>query len=359
MTAQANRPPDDRLEERLEAAFDRAARRAEAELADGRMVAEALDRGRRRRGAPVVRSGLVLAIIAALGLGTLWAIGSRPTPAPSPSAPVAVPSSGSPAPTTDGESQVPVQSFGTQTPVLPGGATLPPTIEGQPVYAVGGPAERQIAASADGTPFYISGWYLPLDRGGCGFEPMGSLTPDGVSFADCARLPLFAAPDGGASVQLLFSATDPSFDWAALQVAQIYVHQVVLRVHTHHPGCAGDQCAAPVTDQVAVARDPVVNPALIAATPPPTVSIALAIANGYDYAKPMITGIGERPVLLSASFGTAVVLGDANVNDDPLTWEWRVQFVSSDSTQLITIWEDTRGVSNHMDSRSGGPYTMP
>ena len=69
-TNPANRPPDDRLEERLANAFDRATTRAEADLADGRLAAEAIDRGRRSaRRAPILRAGLVLAAVVCMIAG--------------------------------------------------------------------------------------------------------------------------------------------------------------------------------------------------------------------------------------------------------------------------------------------------
>ncbi len=370
-TTPASRPPDDQLEERLAAAFDRATKRAQADLADGRLAAEAIDRGRRKaRRAPTLRAGLVLAAVAVLGAGTMLAVGARPSPSPSPAPSVAVAdetphAAESLVPTDANGSQIPVPQ-GSGFPVLDAGQTFPPTVDGQPVFALGGPAEAQLAKAPDAAPIYISGWYLPL-RGasGCFPESFASMAP-GVTYYDkCMSGLLFATPTGGASLQFLIgvSTTGPASVGYGGQAAAAYVNREVIKVHLNDPACTIPECATePVLDGIVMTASPIMNPLVARQTPPAKViSMAEAISAALPTAQDAVGIGGDQPVLVSAAFGIAVVLGDINVHGDPFTtWEWKVTFVSTDGIVVDTVWVDAQtGESNHSMSTTGGGFANP
>ncbi|MHB8960411.1 MAG: hypothetical protein ACYDAN_12360 [Candidatus Limnocylindrales bacterium] len=370
-TMPPKQPPDDDLEAGLRASFERATKRAQGDLADGRLAAEAIDRGRRRaRRAPTLRAGLVLAAVAVLGAGTMLAVGGRPSPSPSPAPSVAVAdetphAAGSLVPTDANGSQIPVPE-GSGFPVLDAGQSFPPTVDGQPVFALGGPAEAQLAKATDATPVYISGWYLPLERASsCFAESFASMAP-GVTYYDkCATGLLFATPTGGASLQFLvgIATTGPVPFGFGGQAATAYVNREIIKVHLNDPACTIPECATePALDGIVMTAWPIMNPLVARQTPPAKViSMAEAISAALPTAQDAVGIGGDQPVLVSAEFGIAVVLCDINVQGDPVTtWEWKVTFVSTDGIVVDTVWVDAlTGESNHSGSTTGGGFANP
>ena len=360
MTTPTSRPPDDRLDERLAETFDRATKHAEADLADGRLTSRALDRGHRgARRAPMFRASLVMAAVAVLGLGTLWAVGSRPSPSPSP-APNAETPHPSVVPTDAFGSQIPQEAQPTQVPGIDEGSSFPPTIGGQPVYAVGGPAEAHIAATTDATPFYISGWYLPLERHGCFPETLSSMQPGSTYFDKCEAGALSAGPDGGSSVPYLLAVTTngPIGYAETVRTGRAYVNRWLVKVHVHDPACTLPPCVTePVLDEIVMTGTPRLNPVLVMAAPPANALSAQAAINAAEahMAADHRTG-GSVLHLLTASFGTVAVLGDDNRQDnDQTAWEWKVVFGSEDGVEVVTVWVDAvSGVIDHTGSQLGG-----
>jgi len=363
MTTPTNRPPDDGLEGRLSASFDRAVKRAELDLADGRLAAGAIDRGHRHvRSGTAWRVGLVLAAVAVLGAGTLWAVGSQQVPSPSQS-PSAVTNADTPHP-----SVVPTDAFGSQTPqVAPTrvpnideGSSFPPSVDGQPVYAVGGPAEARIAQANDASPFYISGWYLPLDPRTCYPEALSSMAPGQTAFDTCASAKLFAGPDGGASVGYLLAWTSngPIGVAGTADRRRTTVNRWLVKVHLHDPACTIAECATePVLDEIVMTGTPRLNPVVVLASPPVNAISSKAAIDAADahIASDHRTG-GSVLHLITASFGTVVMLGDDNRQDaNPLAWEWKVVYGSEDGVEVVTVWVDAvTATIDHSGSNMGG-----
>jgi len=361
-TTPTNRPPDDELEARLQASFERATRQAEADLADGRLAAGAINRGRRRtRRAPALRAGLVLVAVAVLGAGTLWAVGSRPSPSPSPSS-IANAETPHPSevPTDANGSQFPQEAPPTRVPDVDEGSSFPPAVNGLPVFAVGGPAEAHIAAATDATPFYVSGWYIPLGRRSCWVDGFASIQPGQTAFAPCETDALFAGPDGGPSVQYLLTVTSngPTGLGDTVDRHDTTVNRWLIKVHLHDPACTLPECATrPILDEIAMTGTPRLNPVLVMASPPPNATSAeAAIAAAEAYTADQHRTGGSVLHLMIASLGTAAVLGDDNRQDEnPIAWEWKVVFGSEDGLEVVTVWVDAvSGVIGHSDSQLGG-----
>ena len=362
MTTPTKRPSEDELEARLQASFDRSVKSSAGDLADGQLVDAALRRGSRRTSTGAVwRAGLVLAAVAVLGLGTMWAVGGRPSPSPVPSLALAAPGASdaaSPAPTVGGPSEAPYSQVMRVEP----GQSFPATFDGQPVYAVGGPAEQYIAKAVDDTPFYVSGWAIPMNLNGC-FEGGLEAPVGGVIFSDCAATHLYAGPDGGANLRYFISlrslATEGLIGLPAADAA--HNTQLVVRLHVHDAACAVPDCVRkPVLEQAVVAGTPLWAPGILASTVPPDgLSIADAISSGLAAARDQSRSADVR--LVSVAAGPAAVFGNYDVEKDPTTWIWQVKAATTDGLGTITVMFDyvTGTASGYRTQTDGMPHASP
>jgi hypothetical protein len=364
MTTPTNRPADDGLEDRLAATFDRALKRAEDDLADGRLAAEAIDRGHRGvRGGAILRVGLVLAAVAVLGAVALWFVGGRPSPSPVPSLAAAVPSgSEEPTPYTT-ESLLPTDANGSQIPQpastdpgIPNVDSFPPVINGATVCAVGPEADAAIAAATDASPILISGWYVGAMRAGCSDFNGGSPAPDGVYFKDCMGTPLAADPVGPEALRVYFR-----YDQVGQQnpfpvtATGAEVQSVLLRVHVHDPGCTTADCQhKPVVDQPVLLGTPDLSPVVVAQTMPPkiiTMADAIQIARAHAVEG---QAVGDL-VLVRVQAGPTSLFRDQMGNQDQYgPWLYVVLFDTRDGRSYVTVYVDAvTGEANDSPSGSG------
>lgn len=344
MTTPTNPPPPptvEELEDRLRASFDRATARAADDLAASGLARTAVG-GARRGGSrrlavgALATAGLVVVIGVALVVG-----GGNRRDSALPSASPAVPdrspdvANGSPAPTGTAD-----PGDGSFIPFLNPSDTFPPTVEGQPVVAVGPAAEARIAAATDDSPIYLSGWMLGTDTAGCSADfDRGSPAPNGVLFKACAATPLRETQDGGAVLPVHWSMAQMQVPGALpLPPAGWQVVLILLQAHVHDAGCSAADCATvAVFDRVIAYGAARVAPALLAMTPPPGgISLAQAIAAAHAYDVETRLGFGEPKVVQSAEVGPRILVGDST-RDMDVTWAWVVHMVSDDGFTRYAI----------------------
>ena len=344
MTPPTNRPPDDRLEERLAASFERATTRAELDLADGRLAADAIDRGHRRvRSGAVWRVGLVLAAVAVLSAGMLWFVGGRPSPSPSQAPSVAnvqeTPrASVSLLPTDANGSQIPQPTSSDQgIPILDEGVTFPPTIDGGRVLPVGPVADAAIAAASDASTLLISGWWVPALRKGCNFD-MGTPAPNGVYFSECAGLELAATPDGPVALHV-YRSFDQPYDFP-VDAGFTQVQRVLLRVHVHDAGCATSDCELkPVLDATLMLGTAHFGSPILAQTMPPT---GVSLEEAIKVARPLAVDAlhSDQVILLKVEAGPTLTFQIGATPNDYGPWVWAITYVNAQGTEYLTSYVD-------------------
>ena len=341
-TNPTNPPTDDELEARLRASFDRATARAADDPATSGLARSAVEGSRPRggrRGAwgVVATAGLVLV----LGVVIVVGGGSRRestlpsmSPAAPPSSPVAA--NGSPAP-----AGTPQPGEVSTIPVLNPSDTFPPTVEGQPVVAVGPAADARIAAATDDSPIYLSGWMLGTDQPGCLLDfDYGSPAPNGVLFKACAAIPIHETQDGGSVVPVHWSQAQRQSPGSLPRLPSgPMVWPILLQVHVHDPGCGSADCATTaVLDRVIAYGAPRVAKPLLAMTLPTgglSAEQAIAAARAYDVDSGL--GFREPKVVQSVEAGPRILVGSSSREMD-LTWYWVVRMVSDDGFQDYTIY---------------------
>jgi hypothetical protein len=241
-------------------------------------------------------------------------------------------------------------------PILSPSDTFPPTVEGQPVVAVGPAADARIAAATDDSPIYLSGWMLGTDPGGCFRDfDYGSPAPNGVLFKACAATPLHETQDGGSVLPVHWRQPEMSSSGTLPMLpAGSHVAPILLQVHVHDPGCGSADCATTaVLDRVIAYGAARVAKPLLAMTPPPgglSAEQAIAAARAYDVDSGL--GFREPKVVQSVEAGPRILVGSRSIEMD-LTWYWVVRMVSDDGFTDYWIYVNyLDGSVNESEGRS-------
>lgn len=321
-------PDDDReVETRLQVSWQRAVSRAKEDLEDRDLVSGPLAAGRLPRRDPAARAMVGVGAIALLAVALVVGWNGRQLLEPPGSSTAPIGSqpveSGSPAPTGSAN---PDESG---VPVLNRYETLPSSIGGQRVVAVGPEADARIAVTTDDSPIYVSGWLVDGDWNWtrCSESYRGVPAPSGTIGSDCIGTLIRAAADGGAVLRIFSTVTErPSL----VRPGPARVQPVLVQVHVRDLRCDGPDCARmPVLDRVLLYGAMRVAPAILAATLPPggisaeqAVDIARNQIQRYPLPEP-----GQLP-LLRVVVGTGGWLDDSSDRYD--RWEWVVDLVSDD-----------------------------
>ena len=227
MTTATNRPPDDGLEDRLAAAFDRAVARATLDVQNGAVVVGPLGGRRQLRRAwrPVLATAIGLAGVALL-LGVMRLPQAQPT---------AVGASATPSSVASPVATAPVPSSGAVDST---------------VYPVGSGAAERIKTTFDSTAVVVSGWILGSESV-CPFS-------SSVSWDTCPAIRLHPSMGGGPGIDI-YRIDGPTAPLVDLQFAR----PVTVRVHTHDAACATDACRglAVLTEYVAIGPEQLISPA--------------------------------------------------------------------------------------------------
>ena len=341
-------PADDELEARLHASWQHAMARAGDDLTRSDLVPHALAAGRRRQPLRVVlRLTLGAAAVLVLGLAIIVGSGGRRDPVEppaSPARPVGSPSaSGSPAPTRGAN---PEQSG---VPVLNRYQTFPPTVDGQRVVVVGAEADARIAAAADDSPIFVSGWLLGTDRTGCNSD-IGTPAPNDIIWDDCMGELLRGTMNGGSSLPVFSTLGGPVY---LLRPYPTRVQSVLVQVHVHDRGCTAPDCVhKAVLDRVLMYGAAGVAPEFLTATMPPS---GLAADQAVAIARSELAMYPSPMVLLRVEAGPFALLGDP-VSGYEDRWVWAVHLVSDDGYHEYAAYLDyLDGTTYGMRSQSVEP----
>ncbi|HEY2916705.1 MAG TPA: hypothetical protein VGI98_05760 [Candidatus Limnocylindrales bacterium] len=208
----------------------------------------------------------------------------------------------------------PAPTIGAQA--SPSSFELPSEIDGQPVL-VGDAASAALGSSTDTTPILIGGWLKPYTFMSCpvmlSFPPVWNI---------CSAIHLYLAPWSSGALAVY----QPGSPADLPTVPAWLVQPVVLRVHTHDPGCPTiDDCASlAVLDGVAWLGRADVPPTPTNTAPPNGISQATAEALAVGAAKTRWQSVFPvRAVSARAGrYGEVGPPGSTDVEAD--RWVWAV-----------------------------------
>jgi hypothetical protein len=190
---------------------------------------------------------------------------------------------------------------------------IPVAIDGEPVL-VGDAATSALEGSVDTTSILIGGWLHPAQLIAC--RAIGRAD----QWNTCAAARLFPSPFDGPEARGIFHGTGSV---ALPEIPDGMVEAVVLRVHTHDPGCApSGGCTT------SAVLDAVVWQGGLEPTPTPTSSApasGLTLPAAIEAATRVTAGNGGRELVVTAAVaGPYAVVGPSGSDVAGDRWVWAV-----------------------------------